>query len=154
KPSNIHITRDGKVKLLDFGLARLTETPHRSDANSELPTITLSRPGMIVGTAGYMSPEQARGEEADRKSDIWTLGVVIFEMLTGNLVGAHPNWSSLPTKARSLQPILKRCLINNPAERFHDAADVRVLLTDALATDSEWKHQSGAQTLTRRMRLI
>jgi serine/threonine protein kinase len=84
KPENIMVRRDGYVKVLDFGLAKLAEPQtHRSDP--EAATIVKTEPGIIMGTASYMSPEQARGQEVDARTDIWSLGVVIYEMITGRL---------------------------------------------------------------------
>jgi serine/threonine-protein kinase len=84
KPANIRIKPDGTVKVLDFGLAKLAE-PQPERRTTDSPTLTLSATqiGMILGTAGYMSPEQARGKAVDKRADIWAFGVVLFEMLTG-----------------------------------------------------------------------
>src|SRR5262249_36737269 len=85
KPANIKLTPEGKIKVLDFGLAKAFESETASGNMTNSPTLTLeaTRAGMIMGTAGYMSPEQARGKPVDKRADIWAFGVVLFEMLTG-----------------------------------------------------------------------
>src|SRR5207237_7007120 len=112
KPSNIKITPEGVVKVLDFGLAKGIEASPGSGDPEEAPTITaaLTRTGAIMGTAAYMAPEQARGEPADRRADIWAFGAVLYELLTGKrafdgisttevlaaVLHMAPNWSALP----------------------------------------------------------
>jgi eukaryotic-like serine/threonine-protein kinase len=138
KPANIKIRPDGTVKVLDFGLAKALETaPHSSDA-SQSPTITspaMTRVGVILGTAAYMSPEQARGRAADKRSDVWAFGCVLFEMLTGRrafegddasdtlaaVLRSDPPWDALPPSLPGpIDMLLKGCLEKNPRDRISD----------------------------------
>ena len=154
KPSNIKIKDDGTVKVLDFGLAKaMTEdTIPTSEDVTQSPTVTspvVTSVGVLLGTAGYMSPESVRGRPADKRADIWAFGCVLFEMLAGKpafggqdtaeLLGAivhiEPDWNALP---RSVPPavvsVLKRCLQKDRKLRARDIADVQALLDDALTT--------------------
>ena len=147
KPANIKVRPDGAVKVLDFGLAKATEPP--PSANTALsPTITspaMTRAGFVLGTAAYMSPEQARGRPADKRTDIWSFGCVLFEMLTATrafdgddvsdsiaaVLRSEPAWVALPkTLPAAVAHVLKRCLEKDPKKRLHDIADVRILLDD------------------------
>lgn len=145
KPTNIKITPDGAVKVLDFGLAKIAEQTS-SVANPELsPTLTVqqaTRAGVILGTAAYMSPEQARGKTVDKRADIWAFGVVLYEMLTGRrlfdgesvtdtlaaVLSKEPDWNGVPVKAR---PLLRSCLEKDPKRRLRDIGDAWRLLGDA-----------------------
>jgi Tol biopolymer transport system component/tRNA A-37 threonylcarbamoyl transferase component Bud32 len=134
KPANVKISPHGVVKVLDFGLAKLSAGP---TANSDdLPTLnaTVTQVGMIVGTAAYMSPEQARGKPVDRRADIWAFGVVLYEMVIGNklfqgesitellasVLKQEPNWDDIPLRLRHL---LRRCLEKDPQQRLRHIGD-------------------------------
>jgi eukaryotic-like serine/threonine-protein kinase len=143
KPGNIMITPEGKVKVLDFGLARAYtgETTGIDIANSPTITAQMTEPGVILGTAAYMSPEQARGGAVDRRSDIWAFGCVLYECLTGcrafhgetvsdtlaHILKGEPDWNKLPTETPTLvKVLLRRCLEKDPRKRLHDIADARI----------------------------
>ena len=154
KPSNIKITRDGMVKVLDFGLAKALATEWSGPDQSKSPTLTGggTLAGMILGTAAYMSPEQARGHLVDKRSDVWAFGCVLFEMLTGSaafagetvtdtlaaVVRAEPAWGLLPAETPgSIRRLLTRCLQKDARRRLHDIADARIELEDAMVAPSE-----------------
>ena len=152
KPANAKITPDGDVKLLDFGLAKALEgegTAPAADDLSHSPTLSAAatRAGVILGTAAYMSPEQARGQKTDRRSDIWSFGVVLLEMLTGrsvfqgetvsdllaNVLAREPNWESLPESTPpSVRRLLRRCLQKDVRKRVQAIGDARLLLEEYL----------------------
>jgi serine/threonine protein kinase len=154
KPANIKITPDGKVKVLDFGLGKLFE---RDDSMglSQSPTLLTARAsveGVILGTAAYMSPEQARGKEVDRRSDIWSFGCVVFELLTGkqvfegetvtdlfaSIVRSEPDWSALPAAVpKSVRLLLKRCLTKDTRRRLQHIGEARIAMEDAAVSDTE-----------------
>jgi serine/threonine protein kinase/Tol biopolymer transport system component len=145
KPANIALTLDGAVKVLDFGLARVTEAEAHSSADRGImPPASTSDAGVIVGTAAYMSPEQARGRAADKRSDIWAFGCVLYEMLTGSRAFANeddrsdtraavlndePDWTRVPSDVpRYVRTLLRQCLEKNRAARIADIAAVRFVL--------------------------
>ena len=137
KPANIKLRADGTVKILDFGLAKAIEpVATASPGHSVSPTITtpaMTQAGMILGTAAYMSPEQARGRSVDRRADIWSFGVVLYEMLSGvrafdgddvsitlaNVLKEDVKWDSLPTTLPpTINTLLRRCLEKDPRQRL------------------------------------
>jgi eukaryotic-like serine/threonine-protein kinase len=143
KPANMMITPAGVVKVLDFGLAALPNRDREGADSVNSPTLTISptRAGMILGTAGYMSPEQARGKAVDKRADIWAFGVVLFEMLTGKPLFAgetvsdtlaavlkeEPDWTRVPVKVRRL---LQACLQKDPQQRLQAIGDWKLLLDE------------------------
>jgi eukaryotic-like serine/threonine-protein kinase len=157
KPANVKVTPDGKVKVLDFGLAKAFDTDPgaHSGSNQLSHSPTMSRhateAGMILGTAAYMSPEQARGKPLDKRTDIWAFGVVLFEMLTGErlfsgetvsdvlaaVLTHEPDWKTLPSATPAgVQRALRRCLERDPRQRVRDAGDIRIELQGARSSAS------------------
>jgi TolB-like protein/Flp pilus assembly protein TadD len=147
KPANIKITPDGTAKVLDFGLAKLAERDGSRRGGPDSASITaLSEPGTVIGTAAYMSPEQARGEEVDPRGDIWAFGCVLFEMLTGkrafagrgitdtlaHVLTSTPDWSHLPHDLpAAVRQLLRRCLEKDREQRLPDISAAGPALTDA-----------------------
>jgi eukaryotic-like serine/threonine-protein kinase len=153
KPANIKLTPDGSVKVLDFGLAKAIETaPIGSSSLSLSPTITtpaMTQAGFILGTAAYMSPEQAKGKQVDKRADVWAFGVVLFEMLTGHrpfagdevsdvlasVLAREPQLAAIPdTVPAIVRQVLKACLQKDLKKRVHDMADVRLAMAGAFET--------------------
>ncbi len=171
KPANINLRPDGTVKVLDFGLAKTTEPVFSSGDVAQSPTITspaMTRIGVILGTAAYMSPEQAKGSAANKRSDMWAFGCVLYEMLTGSrafrgddvgdtlaaVLRSQPDWSALPRDTpAAIRRLLRRCLVKDVKARIADASIARIEIEDV---------QSGAnvdgevvqKTVERRERLV
>jgi eukaryotic-like serine/threonine-protein kinase len=168
KPANVAITSDGNVKLLDFGLAKATAAAGVGHDLSNSPTIMTTSPGMIVGTAAYMSPEQANGREADRSSDMWAFGCVLFEMLTGHrafggdtvseiiasVLKSEPAWQRLPGGTPSgIRRLLRRCLQKDHKLRLRDIHDARLELVDPENATSGEERPTSVRSV-RRERLV
>jgi eukaryotic-like serine/threonine-protein kinase len=168
KPANVKVRADGTVKVLDFGLAKALEPESATGLNSTAsPTImspAVTRMGVILGTAAYMSPEQAHGQAVDKRSDIWAFGCVLFEMLTARsafaratvpdtvaaILEREPDWSALPTSTPpAVRRLLRRCLDKNRTSRLRDIADARDALDDAGDVDNA---QSAASSLSSQRR--
>ena len=150
KPANVMITAEDVVKVLDFGLARTFEGELSESEQAHSPTITQgqTREGVILGTASYMSPEQARGRSVDKRTDIWSFGCLLYEVLTGRrayegptvsdniaqiLVG-DPDWDALPAKLHpKIGELLRRCLQKDPKQRCRDIGNARIEIEQALA---------------------
>jgi TolB-like protein/Flp pilus assembly protein TadD len=145
KPENVFLTTDGQVKVLDFGLAKLARAPATADSDSEVATLSKqTTPGTVMGTVGYMSPEQVRGREVDHRSDVFSFGVVLYEMLAGHRPFARDSAAdtmsailkeepaALSGRVTDLPPVLdrvlRRCLEKEPAERFQSAHDLAFAL--------------------------
>ena len=145
KPANIKISPEGRVKVLDFGLAKALSSEPAAANPQASPTLTMraTMAGVIMGTAAYMSPEQARGQEVDKRCDIWSFGVVLHEMLTGHtlfvghtvsdtlaaVLRADLDWSLLPRELpANIRTLLQRCLERDPRQRLRDIGDARLEL--------------------------
>jgi serine/threonine protein kinase len=148
KPANVKVTLEGKVKVLDFGLAKAFRGDGAPADNSPTVSLDNTREGAILGTAAYMSPEQARGHPLDRRTDIWSFGCVLYEALAGrrafagktlsdtlvNVLQHEPDWDGAPAATPpNIQTLLRRCLQKDRDQRLHDIADARIEIEDTLA---------------------
>jgi Tol biopolymer transport system component len=166
KPGNVKITPDGTVKVLDFGLAKAVVSDATGPDLSQSPTVTVNGTleGAILGTAAYMSPEQARGKTVDKRTDIWAFGCVLYEMLTGcrafpgatasdaiaAILEREPRWDRLPDATpTAVRHLLRRCLEKDPKRRLRDIGDARLELDEALSSPARADLQKSA-VITRR----
>ena len=171
KPANVMIRPDGSVKVLDFGLAKaMAEGSGTTDQDPrDSPTITANytRPGVILGTAAYMSPEQARGRPLDKRTDIWSFGCVLYECLGGSrpfsgetstdmiarILERDPDWNTLPPSTpASVRTLLHRCLEKHRKDRLRDIGDAVIELRDTISTRSWLQSPSESQVEGRRPR--
>jgi Tol biopolymer transport system component/predicted Ser/Thr protein kinase len=167
KPGNVMITADDQVRILDFGLAKALAAESATAAGTQSPTITeaMTRPGVILGTAAYMSPEQAKGKTLDRRADIWSFGCILYECLAGKrgfqgetitetvaaILKSEPDWTLLPAETPPIvRSLLRRCLQKDPAHRLHDIADARLDIEEARAAPFALASVSSGAHISRR----
>jgi serine/threonine-protein kinase len=161
KPSNMMVSAEGKVKILDFGLARALagEVAVADPSHSPTTTETMTRPGVVLGTAPYMSPEQAKGKPVDKRADIWAFGCILYECLAGErpfggetitetlaaMLKGEPDWQVLPAATPwKLTDLLHRCLQKDHRERLRDIGDARIEINQAIMEPVSSQQYRGA----------
>jgi serine/threonine-protein kinase len=170
KPANIKVRADGTVKVLDFGLAKALDPAGSASAEAaNSPTLSMqaTAAGVILGTAAYMAPEQARGKVVDKRADIWAFGCVLFEMLVGRrvfqgddvtetmvaILSKEPDWQALPALASHVRPLLARCLRKERKQRLQAIGDARIQIEEWISGSSDATATAAGRALSRRATL-